>query len=279
MGEPIELVEPRISDLMDLTTNLVLKNIFCGEGLPTLTRLASQERRIVGAKVCRSAPPITHLMFADDCLLFGEVSARRIQVMKEILREYESCAGQCVNFEKSMVFFNSKVTDQDKNLTLRALNVRCPNKAEKYLGLPNMVGRRKKMTFQNLKGRLKQRINSWSMQHISQGGKERKIQGKREMHWCDWKSLCAPKEEGGMGFRNLNSFNVALLAKQGWHLLRNPNSLLARILKAKYFKDSDFLNSNLKYLPYLTWQSLWSAKGLIMKGLDWRIGDEKNVSI
>lgn len=70
-----------------------------------------------------------------------------------------------------------------------------------------------------------------------------------------------------MGFSNLNFFNIALLAKKGWHLLHNPNSLLARTLKAKYFKDLDFLNSRLENLPSLTWQSLWTAKGLLLKGL------------
>lgn len=65
-------------------------------------RLASREKRILGAKVCRSSPPITHHMFADDCILFGEVSDKGIMVLKDIFREYESCSGQCVNFEKSI---------------------------------------------------------------------------------------------------------------------------------------------------------------------------------
>ncbi|KAA3464885.1 Ribonuclease H-like superfamily protein [Gossypium australe] len=82
-----------------------------------------------------------------------------------------------------------------------------------------------------------------------------------------------------MGFRDINSFNVALLAKQGWSLLRNPNSLLARTLKARYFKDSDFLKSNLGRLPSLTWRSVWESKGLLLKGLGWRIGDGQQVSI
>lgn len=41
-------------------------------------------------------------MFADDCILFGEVSDKGIMVLKDIFREYESCSGQCVNFEKSI---------------------------------------------------------------------------------------------------------------------------------------------------------------------------------
>lgn len=60
--------------------------LFCGEGLSALIRLARQDRKIFGAKVCRSAPPITYLMFADDCILFGEVTDKGIQVIKDILR-------------------------------------------------------------------------------------------------------------------------------------------------------------------------------------------------
>lgn len=99
------------------------------------------------------------------------------------------------------------------------------------------------------------------------------------MHRCDWKGLSGLKEDGGMGFRNLSLFNIALLAKQGWRILRSPNSLLARTLTAKYYKESDFLNSRLGNLPPFTWQGIWAAKGLLWKGLGWRIGDGQQVSI
>lgn len=57
-------------------------------------------------------------------------------------------------------------------MAFQVLNVRCLTDLEKYLGLPNKVGQRRKMAFQALKDRLKQKINSWSIRHISQGGKE-----------------------------------------------------------------------------------------------------------
>mgnify|MGYP007071371709 CR=1 FL=1 len=61
-----------------------------------------------------------------------------------------------------------------------------------------------------------------------------------------WWKLCVPKNQGGMGFRDIHCFNLALLAKQAWRLIDNPDSLCARILRAKYYPEGDLLNATLK---------------------------------
>jgi hypothetical protein len=52
-----------------------------------------------------------------------------------------------------------------------------------------------------------------------------------KMHWLRWEILTKPKGEGGLGFREIRIFNLAMLAKQGWRLIQNPDSLFAQVLK------------------------------------------------
>jgi len=68
----------------------------------------------------------------------------------------------------------------------------------------------------------------------------------KRIHWQEWWKLCLPKGEGGMGFRDLQSFNEAMLAKQVWRLLSDPDSLCARVLRARYYPDGKLLNARMK---------------------------------
>lgn len=94
-----------------------------------------------GAKANRNGLQITHLLFADDCIVFGKANLKGSNVLKNILKEYEDVSGQLVNFEKSTTFFS-----KDTNVLLRVqisnnLRVKYSLNPEKYLGLPNMAGR------------------------------------------------------------------------------------------------------------------------------------------
>lgn len=50
-----------------------------------------------------------------------------------------------------------------------------------------------------------------------------------------WSKLYCPKLIEGIEFRDLEAFNLALLAKQGWRLINGPPSLFQTIFKGKYF--------------------------------------------
>jgi hypothetical protein len=103
--------------------------------------------------------------------------------------------------------------------------------------------------------------------------------GQRKVHWIGWDRMCKNKKQGGMGYRDYESFNQAFLAKQGWRLLTDPDSLCARVLKARYFKNSDFLSASCPNRASTTWRGIIYGRKLLERGLIWRIGNGESVSI
>lgn len=74
-------------------------------------------------------------------------------------------------------------------------------------------------------------------------------------------------------------FNDALLGKQCWRILKNPTSLVSRILKAKYFPNTSFLEAELGKYPSFLWRSVWQARQLLKVGLRWKIGNGLSVKV
>lgn len=89
---------------------------------------------------------------------------------------------------------------------------------------------------------------------------------KWKISWVAWKKMSASKRDGEMGFRDLRCFNLALLAKQGWRILTQPSSLLARVLKAKYFPYSSFFDATLGQKPSWSWRSILDGREVLNLG-------------
>lgn len=95
-------------------------------------------------------------------------------------------------------------------------------------------------------------------------------EGERKIHWLAWDKLCAPKSDGGLGLRNLYAFNLALLSKQAWRIINEPDLLVARVLKAKYFPSSSFTETLVKPNCSNWWRSICVARDVIKRGARWR---------
>jgi hypothetical protein len=67
----------------------------------------------------------------------------------------------------------------------------------------------------------------------------------RGLHWLSWERLFTPKVFGGMGFKSLKAFNMAMVGKQTWKLDSNLDSLIICLLKAKLFSIGDYHGADL----------------------------------
>lgn len=64
-----------------------------------------------------------------------------------------------------------------------------------------------------------------------------------KIHWKIWAALTKTKEDGVLGFRELETFNVALLTKMIDRLIKEPNSLWVRVMKGIYYPRGEFISS------------------------------------
>ncbi|GMI88855.1 hypothetical protein HRI_002554800 [Hibiscus trionum] len=118
--------------------------LVCSEGLSALLRMGAHRGIIQGMKICRGAPTLTHLFFADDSVIFGEAATNGAHKLLDILSTYSQCSGHVINYDKSSVFFSTNVIKENRREVCRLLQVTAQQSLDKYLGLPSMVGRNKK---------------------------------------------------------------------------------------------------------------------------------------
>ena len=94
-----------------------------------------------------------------------------------------------------------------------------------------------------------------------------------------WSALCSSKSVGGMGFRDIQNFNNALLAKQVWRLLHHKDSLLYKVFGTKYFPNSSILEASIHPQCSFAWRSILQVRDVINKGVVWRVWNGESIKI
>lgn len=102
---------------------------------------------------------------------------------------------------------------------------------------------------------------------------------RKGLKWLSWANMSMSKSEGGMGFRDLYGFDLALLGKQCWNLIQNPLSLVGRLFKARYYPNNSFFEATTGGGVSFVWAGLWQAKEAFKKGYRWIIGDGRTIRI
>jgi len=235
--------------------------------------------------------------------------------LANILDRYCASFGQKIS-EANQVSFSRYTNVEVRAEICESLNIVTESLTNKYLGLPAMVGADRSDCFRHLIDRVVARVAGWKEKTLSLGGKKTLIKSiaqavpvyvmmvfriptkickgitsvisqywwgdeedRKRIHWQEWWKMCVPKCKGGMGFRDLQCFNLAMLAKQVWRLLSDPDSLCARVLRARYFSDGKLLDARLKSGSSYTWQSIFAGLQCFKQGYIWRVGDGSKIKI
>lgn len=212
--------------------------------------------------------------------------------------------------------FSNKGQEDLHEQVKQILGVELASFDAKYLGLPTPSGRMKGDRFQPMKERLGKRLKDYTEKNMSLGAKEILIKAvaqaiptyimsvfklplglcndltsiirefwwgvenvKRKTVWTSWKHLTQKKCCGGLGFKDLRLFNQALLARQAWRLVQFPESLCAKLLKARYCPRGNIVDTAFCTNSSPTWQSILHGLELLKKGIIWRIGNGSQVRI
>ncbi|XP_074278453.1 uncharacterized protein LOC141602043 [Silene latifolia] len=251
--------------------------ILCMEVLSRNIAQANELRLIHGIQLVREVRPITHLFFADDSIFFFKDKEDTVAHLVHIINDYCNASGQKINVEKSGILFSQNTTLIKAQKIMKAFNIKKNNGIGKYLGIPAEFKESKKGIFAAIIDHVTRRISSWNGIFLSPAGRltlissvlsnlsnyflsvfkvpvsvAKKINSiltqfwwagcklGNKLHWCSKNFLSLPKSAGGLGIRNVQCLNQALLAKHGWRLVSRENSLFCRIFRQKIFGTATF---------------------------------------
>ena len=146
--------------------------LLCAEGFSAQIHDVAQNNQLHGISICRGAPKITHLFFAYDSLLFCRANGNECSKLKETLSLYESALGQKINIDKSSIFFSPNTSQELKDDIINILGSMHYSNHTKYLGLPSIIGRSKKLVFAEIKEKVGKKLVGWKGKLLSVVGKK-----------------------------------------------------------------------------------------------------------
>ncbi|KAL0288822.1 UNVERIFIED_CONTAM: hypothetical protein Scaly_2719600 [Sesamum calycinum] len=179
--------------------------------------------------VCCQTPRVSHILFADDTLIFCKATIKATLRILEVLETFGLATAQEINFDKSLVVFSKNTAVSLWEGVQGALQIRVEGRHDLCLGLPSVVGKSHYSVFQFIRDRVWNRISGWNERNLTQAGKEvfikvvaqaippyamgcfrlpisliKEIQSMianfwwhngeaRNIHWINWEKLCTPK--------------------------------------------------------------------------------------
>lgn len=221
-------------------------------------------------------PRLTHLLFADDLLVFSDGSRPSINGIKSVMAILKQWLGLDMNDAKSEIFFGG-YNDVQASVLADLSGFKRGSFPTRYLGLPLDPKRITMATLQPFLERITSKLHSWTVKCLSLAGKVKLIYSviyamvnfwssvfvlpKRFYEKVDslccsflwkirttsatgarvsWSNICTPKKEGGLGLRKLEDFELIFRLKRLWNYFSNSGSLWVAWLSNNRFGGRSF---------------------------------------
>lgn len=230
-------------------------------------------------------------------VLFGEASVQQMNVIMECLDRFCKSSGEKVNTHKSQLFVSANV---QKSLAMALCNISGIPLTEdlgRYLGVSFIHDRVTNDLYTSVVERVAARLYGWKMKYLTLAGRQVLTQSvlsaiplysmqstlipkgicntikkmirkflwgsngkKHGCHLVKWDTILLPKENGGLGLRSLHHMNLAFLAKIGWRMMTEKESLWVRVLNLKYVRtEVDVVNFKAKNVASNVWHGIFKA--------------------
>jgi len=141
--------------------------ILCVEVLSGLISKSQHEGLIHGVSIATNALAISHLLYADDSLLFFRADPQEANVIMNILQTYQEASGQRVNLDKLEMIFSPNIAMDFKKIFQDNLPIKISEGINKYLGMPTHFGISKEHDFSFLMDMIWKKLKGWKEKSLS----------------------------------------------------------------------------------------------------------------
>ncbi|GJS53892.1 putative RNA-directed DNA polymerase [Tanacetum coccineum] len=193
---------------------------------------------------------IINVCFADDLFIFARGDLASARVILESLDEFKMVSGLVPSIPKSTAYFCNVV----HHVKLAILNIMPFSEGElpvKYLGIPLIYSR---LLNKDCKILVEKLIRGF----LWCNGEYKR--GKAKVAWDD---ICLPKEEGGLGLRSLDVFNIALMTTHIWNIVSNKESLWVRWIHTYKLRGRSFWDIPFKDGMSWGWLKLLQLRDIV----------------
>lgn len=258
-------------------------------------------------------PRISHLVFADDIMVFFDGERSSLQNISDTFDVFSGWSGLTLNRMKTELY--TAGLTQAETADFASLGFTLGSLPVRYLGLPLMHRKLRMSDYSPLLDKLTSCFSCWANRARSYAGRRQLIDSviygtvnfwisafilpkgclKRIQSLCSkflwsgnisgpvqykvaWDTICLPKEEGGLGLRDFSLWNKTLCLRLLWLLFANGTSLWAAWMKSNRIKDENIWSCDVDKTKSWTWRALLNLRHLASQFIRARVGDGRLIS-